>query len=131
MSEFDDFEADLSADIEAAFGDVAVLTPLVSTEFVAASPDPARSPRQISGVFSSGPTTDSAFPKARQGAGAGQSRFGQSASFWVSAAALASLPYSIRQGDRLTVSGHSFIVLDLMPSDRGDIEITLNVDTAE
>ncbi len=120
MSEFDDFEADLSADIEAAFGDVAVISPLSASEYIAAGSDPTRPSRQIAGVFSSGPTVDRAI-ESRSGSGADVARFGQSASFWVSAAALAALPYALRQGDRITVKGRSFIILSLMPSDRGDI----------
>lgn len=125
MSAFDDFDAEISAIVEAEFGDVAVFSPQISGEFTASQADPSRPQRSLTGVFSSGPVSERAYRGEKPGSGAAHERFAQSATLWVSAANIATLPYDLAPGDAVAVRGMKFTISEMMATDRGDIEFGL------
>jgi len=126
MSAFDDVDADLSAAMKAEFGDAAVLSPTLKSDYGAAPVDPDRPERSIFGIFSSGPVVGKLDGDSR-GQGFNARRATEVASFWLSAASMAEIGYEIRPGDRLTVSGRptAFRIVAVLPTSQGDAELHL------
>lgn len=126
MSAFDDFDADLSADMEAEFGDTVVLRPTTRSDYGVAPVDPDRPERSVLGIFSSGPIIGKLDGDSR-GQAFHARRATEIASFWISAAALAAIPYEIRPDDHLIVPGYpkSFRVVAVLPTSQGDAELHL------
>ena len=127
MSQFDDLDAELSAVMEEEFGDMAVLSPRVKSEYGAAQPDPDRPEQQVRGIYSSGPVIRKLDGDAR-GSQFHTRQASEVPTFWISAASFAALGYDVKDGDQLTISGRAkvFRVVAIMATNCGDIELHLS-----
>lgn len=127
MSIFDDLDAELSSAMEDEFGDMAVFSPRVPSEYGAALVDPARPEKQVRGIYSSGPVIRKLDGDAR-GNQFNTKQVSEVLVFWISAAALAALGYDVRKDDQLTIAGKPkpFRVVAVMATDRGDVELHLS-----
>lgn len=126
MSVFDDIDAELASAMEDEFGDTAVLSPIIKTEYGEAPSDPARPSKPVKGIFSSGPVIGKLDGDSR-GQAFNVRRATEVASFWLSAAEVAAIGYDIKPEDRLTVTGRStvFRVVAVLPTSQGDAELHL------
>ncbi len=124
MSAFDDIDAELGLAIEGEFGDTAVLSPIIKSEYGESPSDPDRPSKPIKGIFSSGPVLGKLDGDSR-GPSFNARRATELASFWLSAAQVAAIGYDILPGDRLTVAGRAtaFRVVSALPTSQGDLEL--------
>lgn len=130
-SPFDALDAALSGAILSAFGEAeaATLRPRTRSEF-AEGADSLRPDRPIRGVFSEAHDTAQLRGAAMSAEHSGVTRLSlQMAEFWLPASEIAALPYAIRQGDRLVLSGRAgspaFTVSDIQRTDTGDLNLIL------
>lgn len=133
-SPFDDLAADLSAAVNEAFGETvaAMLRPRVLSQYSGRTADPSRAARQIFGIFSAG-AAEEKMAGASRGEFAGSTRMATRAcEFWLSAAAVAGIPYRIATGDLIEFPGRAgepaYSVASIHASDLGDINLILTVE---
>ena len=130
MTLFDDLDAQLSGTIDAAFGEVAVLRPRVSAQYVERAEDPSREVATVTGVFSAGPA-DAPLKGSTAGAAfsGGTRVVSQSAEFWLLAEQVRALAARPVKGDALTLTGREgapvFSVSQVQPSVMGDLTLIL------
>jgi hypothetical protein len=130
MTLFDDLDAQVSGTIDAAFGEVAILRPRVSSQYVARAEDPSRQVATVTGVFSAGPA-DAPLKGGTAGAAfsGGTRVVSQSAAFWLSTKTVQSLLTRPQKGDALTLTGRVgapvYSVSQVHPSDMGDLTLIL------
>ncbi len=130
MTLFDDLDAQVSGTIDAAFGEVAILRPRVSSQYVARAEDPSRQVATVTGVFSAGPA-DAPLKGSTAGAAfsGGTRVVSQSAAFWLSTKTVQSLLTRPQKGDALTLTGRVgapvYSVSQVHPSDMGDLTLIL------
>ncbi|MEY4953495.1 MAG: hypothetical protein RL299_1919 [Pseudomonadota bacterium] len=126
MSAFDDLDTELSSAMEAEFGDTAVLSPRMTSEYGEPPVDQARPERDIVGIFSSGPVVAKQDGDAR-GSAFNSKRVSEVPTFWISAAAYADLGYEAKPGDRLSITGRTktFRIVAALPTNHGDVELHL------
>ena len=130
MTLFDDLDAQVSGTIDAAFGEVAILRPRVSSQYVARAEDPSRQVATVKGVFSAGPA-DAPLKGSTAGAAfsGGTRVVSQSAEFWLSTKTVQSLVTRPQKGDALTLTGRVgapvYSVSQVHPSDMGDLTLIL------
>ena len=130
MTLFDDLDAQVSGTIDAAFGEVAVLRPRVSSQYAERAEDPSRQVATVTGVFSAGPA-DAPIKGSTAGAAfsGGTRVVSQSAEFWLAAVTVQSLVDRPRKGDALTLTGREgapvYALSQVHPSDMGDLTLIL------
>ena len=127
MTLFNDLDAQVSGTIDAAFGEVAILRPRVSAQYVERAEDPSRQVATVTGVFSAGPAEA---PLKGGSAFAGCTRVvSQSAEFWLAAQTVQSLVARPQKGDALTLTGREgspvYALSQVHPSDMGDLTLIL------
>ena len=130
MTLFDDLDAQLSGTIDAAFGEVAVLRPRVSAQYVERAEDPSREVATVTGVFSAGPAEGPLKGGSAGAAISGGTRVvSQSAEFWLLAEQVRALAARPVKGDALTLTGRPeapvYSVSQVHPSDMGDLTLIL------
>lgn len=102
-SPFDDLDRMLSGAVTDVFGEAAVLTPRIASQYVARAADPDRSSMSVQGIFSAGPGDLPVKGQATGGEFAGTTRLNvMKAEFWMSAAQVASLGYAPAKGDTIS-----------------------------
>jgi hypothetical protein len=130
MTLFDDLDAQVSGTIDAAFGEIAVLRPRVSSQYAERAEDPSREVATVTGVFSAGPA-DAPLKGSTAGAAfsGGTRVVSQSAAFWLSTKTVQSLLTRPQKGDALTLTGRVgapvYSVSQVHPSDMGDLTLIL------
>ena len=130
MTLFDDLDAQVSGTIDAAFGEVAVLRPRVSSQYAERAEDPSRQVATVTGVFSAGPA-DAPIKGSTAGAAfsGGTRVVSQSAEFWLAAKTVQSLVTRPQKGDALTLTGRTgapvYALSQVHPSDMGDLTLIL------
>ena len=130
MTLFDDLDAQVSGTIDAAFGEIAVLRPRVSSQYAERAEDPSREVATVTGVFSAGPA-DAPLKGSTAGAAfsGGTRVVSQSAEFWLAAKTVQSLVIRPQKGDALTLTGRPeapvYSVSQVHPSDMGDLTLIL------
>ena len=130
MTLFDDLDAQVSGTIDAAFGEIAVLRPRVSSQYVARAEDPSRQVATVTGVFSAGPA-DAPLKGSTAGAAfsGGTRVVSQSAAFWLPAEQVRALAARPVKGDALTLTGRPeapvYALSQVHPSDMGDLTLIL------
>jgi hypothetical protein len=130
MTLFDDLDAQVSGTIDAAFGEVAVLRPRVSSQYVERAEDPSREGATVTGVFSAGPA-EAPLKGSIAGSGfsGGTRVVSQSAEFWLAAETVQSLVARPQKGDALTLIGREgapvYALSQVHPSDMGDLTLIL------
>jgi hypothetical protein len=127
---FDDLDAQVSGAIEAAFGEVAILRPRVSSQYAARAEDPSREGATVTGVFSAGPAEAPLKGSTAGAAFSGGTRVvSQSVEFWLAAQTVQSLVTRPQKGDALTLTGRVgapvYSVSQVHPSDMGDLTLIL------
>jgi hypothetical protein len=130
MTLFDDLDAQVSGTIDAAFGEVAVLRPRVSSQYAERAEDPSREVATVTGVFSAGPAEAPLKGGSAGGAFSGGTRVvSQSAAFWLSAETVQSLVDRPQKGDALTLTGRAgapvYALSQVHSSDMGDLTLIL------
>jgi hypothetical protein len=129
-SPFDDLDALVSGAIGDAFGEVAVLRPRISSQYVERADDPSRPIATVTGVFSAGPADD----KLKGGSAGSEFSGGtrvvsQSAEFWLPAEQVRALVARPVKGDALTLTGRDgapvYSISQVHPSDMGDLNLIL------
>ena len=130
---FDELDATMSAAIRDAFGTTALILPRLSTQYAARADDPARAAVEVVGIFSAGPAETEIRGQARSTDFAGLTRLNQqAASFWISAATVAEIPYRVARGDAVRFPERpgepTYAVVAPRPSDMGDIELLLAIE---
>lgn len=128
---FDALDADISAVILAHFGEseVVMLRPWARAEF-AEGADQTRPARPIRGVFTAAPRETDLTGRAKGARASGVTDFAVvSCEFWVPAAEVTALPYAIRTGDRIQLTGRAgapvYSVSVPQACDTGDINLLL------
>ena len=127
---FNDLDAQVSGTIDAAFGEVAVLRPRVSSQYAERAEDPSREVATVTGVFSAGPAEAPLKGGSAGAAFSGSTRIvSQSAEFWLSAETVQSLVARPQKGDALTLTGRAgapvYALSQVHPSDMGDLTLIL------
>lgn len=130
---FDELDARLSAGVDGAFGSTALIRPRTSSQYAARAADPERAAFQVVGVFSAGPAESDISGQSRGAQFAGLTRLSQqAASLWLSAAAVAALPYRPARGDAVEFPGRPgspvYAIVAVRPSDMGDMELILTIE---
>ena len=130
MTLFDDLDAQVSGTIDAAFGEIAVLRPRVSSQYTERAEDPSRQVATVTGVFSAGPAEAPLKGGSAGTAFSGSTRIvSQSAEFWLSAETVQSLVDRPQKGDALTLTGREgppvYALSQVHPSDMGDLTLIL------
>ena len=130
MTLFDDLDAQVSGTIDAAFGEVAVLRPRVSSQYAERAEDASREIATVTGVFSAGPA-EAPLKASTAGSGfsGGTRVVSQSAEFWLAAVTVQSLVDRPQKGDALTLTGRDgapvYALSQVHPSDMGDLTLIL------
>lgn len=111
-----------------------MLRPWTRSEFADAA-DPDRPARQIRGVFSAAPEQSDMKGRTKGASVTGVTEFAVVAcEFWVPAAEVAALPYDIRTGDRIQLTGRPgapiYSVSVPQAYDTGDINLLLALEDA-
>lgn len=127
---FDDLEDDLSAAIDATFGEAAVLRPRVSVQYVERTAHPTVNPITVWGVFSAGPGDTMMKGQARGAELVGTTRLASmTAEFWIARAQVAELPMLPAKGDALALTSRAgspvYSISQVQPTDMGDINLIL------
>ncbi len=127
-SPFDDLDALISGAIGDAFGEVAVLRPRLSSQYVERADDPTRPIATVAGVFSAG-TSDEQL-RSMGAELTGRTRLAsQSAEFWLPAEQVQALVARPVKGDALTLTGRDgapvYSISQVQPSDMGDLNLIL------
>ena len=127
---FDDLEAAASAAIGDTFGEVALHTPRVSTQYAERSDDPDRAACSVRGVFSAGQADD-----RLKGQGRGSDFVGttmvssMSAEFWVAAEDVGAMASKPAVGDAITLTNRPgspiYAISRIDETDRGDLSFIL------
>jgi len=130
MTLFDDLDAQVSGTIDAAFGEIAVLRPRVSSQYAERAEDPSREVATVTGVFSAGPAEAPLKGSTAGAAFSGGTRVvSQSAAFWLSTKTVQSLLTRPQKGDALTLTGRAgapvYALSQVHPSDMGDLTLIL------
>lgn len=129
-SPFDALDAALSSAVLSSFGeDGAQLRPRTRSEFTEGA-DGSRPARSIRGVFSDGHGVEGIRGAAMGSEFAGVSRLSvQMAEFWISQADLSALPYAIRKGDQIALTGRPGVpvydISDMQNSEVGGVNLIL------
>ena len=132
-SPFDDLDAALSAAVDGVFATKAIILPRLSSQYAERTDDPERASVEVTGVFSAGPAASEIPGQARSSDFDGVTRLNQqAASFWVSAAVAAEIPYRVARGDAVKFPERpgepTYAVVAPRPSDMGDIEFVLAIE---
>ena len=127
---FDDLDAQVSGTIDAAFGEVAVLRPRVSSQYAERAEDLSREVTTVTGVFSAGPAEAPLRGVSAGAAFSGGTRVvSQSAEFWLPAEQVRALAARPVKGDALTLTGRAgapvYALSQVHPSDMGDLTLIL------
>jgi hypothetical protein len=130
MTLFDDLDAQVSGTIDAAFGEVAILRPRVSAQYVERAEDPSRQVTTVTGVFSAGPAEAPLKGSTAGTAFSGGTRVvSQSAEFWLPPEQVRALAARPQKGDALTLTGRPeapvYTLSQVQPSDMGDLTLIL------
>jgi hypothetical protein len=132
-SPFDAMKAALSHDVMAVFGESEAVTlrPRTRSEY-AEGADTSRPARPIRGVFTEAQDTAALRGAAMSSEHSGVTRLSvQMAEFWLPASEVASLPYAIRQGDKVEFAGRPgrpiYSVSDMQKAEVGDLNLILVV----
>lgn len=124
---FADLDAEMSDLIGSEFGEQAVISPRIASDFIVSAADPQRLPQTILGVYSSGPVLERLGSVGNKG-GWDTRRASESQVFWVSAAQFAALGYDVSPNDHLIIAGRAgspFRITAILPTDLGDVELHL------
>ena len=129
-SVFDALDALASGAALQAFGEVAVLTPRRSGQYVEASVDADRMSVKLRGVFSAHAAQSDLRGQGRGGEFTGTTRMvAEQSAFWVSAAQAAELGFRPAKGDLLRLPGRcgspSFAIAAVHPTSMGDLNLLL------
>ena len=127
---FDDLEAAMSAAINTAYGEVAILRPRTRQHYVERAADSDRNAVQIWGVFSSGPFEQPIKGQLVGNQNQGALRFaGAKAEFWIGTAQVAEMGFEPSAGDLLELPGRptepAYAVSFVQRNDRGDLNLIL------
>jgi hypothetical protein len=127
---FDALDADLSAAVDATFGEAATIIPRVSAQYVAPSADSSRPQQTVRGVFTLAPMSEPIQGQVRGAEFSGTTRFLSGASeFWLARAEVASLGYKIRPGDAIRLDSRAgapvYTIAAPHQTDTGDLNLIL------
>lgn len=129
-SPFDDLDAAMSAAINTAYGEVAVLRPRIRRQYVERAGDSDRPAVRVWGVFSSGPFEQPIKGQLVGNENQGAMRFaGAKAEFWIGTAQVAEMGFEPSAGDLLELPGRpsepAYAVSFVQRTDRGDLNLIL------
>lgn len=129
-SPFDDLDADVSAAIDAEFGEVVQVRPRVSAQYVERAPHPTIMPFDVLATFSAGPTVEQVKGQVRGAELVGATRLGSmTAECWIARAMLAIMPHYPAVGDAIAlisrVGAPVYAVSQTQATDMGDVNLIL------
>ncbi len=108
VSPFDALDELVSAAVETAYGEAAILTPRVSSQYLQRSADGSRPAANVWGVFSAGPGESQIKGQASGGEFSGSTRMQvMRAEFWLTAAQVSALGFAPAKGDRIAFPGRA------------------------
>jgi hypothetical protein len=120
----------LSQAVLGAFGEPAVISPRVSTQYVERVVDADRQGVPVEGVFSAGPSEDRFKGSARGADFSGTTRtLSMAAEFWMAKAQVDTLAALPAKGDRLTLTSRAgppvYAISAVQHTDMGDLSLIL------
>lgn len=129
-SPFDDLDQMLSSAMVTAYGEAAILTPRISSQYVARASDPSRSAVNVWGVFSAGAADQQIKGQAVGGEFAGTTRLSVTKSeFWLSAEQLRALGFAPQKGDKISFPGRPgapvYSIASIQNTNMGDAALVL------
>ena len=129
-SPFDALDELLSSAVATAYGEAALLTPRVSSQYALRASDTNRPQTNGWGIFSAGPGDQQVKGQATGGEFAGTTRLGvMRAEFWITQEQVAALGFKPGKGDTVTIPGRAgspvYAVAAVQNTDRGDLALIL------
>jgi hypothetical protein len=129
-SPFDALDELVSSAVQTAYGEAAILTPRVSSQYVQRSTDEDRPATNVWGVFSAGPGESQIKGQAAGGEFSGTTRLNvMRAEFWMTAAQVSSLGFAPAKGDKIAFPGRAgspvYAVSGVQHTDLGDTALLL------
>ena len=129
-SPFDALDELVSSAVQTAYGEAAILTPRVSSQYVQRSTDEGRPATNVWGVFSAGPGESQIKGQATGGEFSGSTRMHvMRAEFWMTAAQVSSLGFAPAKGDKIAFPGRAgspvYSVAAIQHTDLGDTALIL------
>lgn len=129
-SPFDALDELVSSAVQTAYGEAAILTPRVSSQYAQRSTDEDRPATNVWGVFSAGPGESQIKGQAAGGEFSGSTRFHvMRAEFWMTAGQVAALGFAPAKGDKISFPGRDgspvYSVAAIQHTDMGDTAFIL------
>ena len=130
VSPFDALDGLVSSAVETAYGEAAILTPRVSSQYAQRSADDNRPAANVWGVFSAGPGESQIRGQASGGEFSGSTRMlVMRSEFWMTAAQVSALGFAPARGDRIAFPGRAgspvYAVSGVQHTDMGDTALIL------
>jgi hypothetical protein len=129
-SPFDVLDELLSSAVVTAYGEAAIITPRVSSQYAQRTNDTTRPQVNAWGVFSAGPGDQQIKGQTTGGEFAGSTRLGvMLAEFWMTKEQITALGFRPGKGDTVTLPGRAgppvYSVAGIQDTDRGDVALIL------
>ncbi|MFM8745985.1 MAG: hypothetical protein ACKOED_04880 [Aestuariivirga sp.] len=129
-SPFDTLDELLSSAVATAYGEAAILTPRVATQYAQRAADENRPATNVWGVFSAGPGESPIRGQASAGEFSGSTRLQvMGAQFWMTAAQVSALGFAPARGDRIAFPDRAgspvYAVAAIQHTDLGDTALML------
>jgi len=129
-SPFDALDELVSSAVQTAYGEAAILTPRVSSQYAQRSSDQDRPAANVWGVLSAGPGESQIKGQATGGEFSGSTRMHvMRAEFWMTAAQVSGLGFAPAKGDKIAFPGRAgspvYSVAAIQHTDLGDTALIL------
>ena len=129
-SPFDPLDELVSSAVQTAYGEAAILTPRVSSQYAERASDGDRPAANVWGVFSAGPGESQIKGNATGGEFSGATRMLlMRTEFWMNAAQVSGLGFAPARGDRIAFPGRTgmpvYAVSGVQHTDLGDTALIL------
>lgn len=129
-SPFDVLDDLVSSVVQTAYGEAAILTPRVSSQYAVRASDQDRPAANVWGVFSAGPGDAQVKGQAAGAEFSGTTRLSvMKAEFWMTAAQVADLGFAPAKGDKVAFPGRTgspvYSVAAIQHTDLGDTALIL------
>ncbi len=129
-SPFDALDELVSSAVQTAYGEAAILTPRVSSQYGQRSSDQDRPATNVWGVVSAGPGESQIKGQATGGEFSGSTRMHvMRAEFWMTAAQVSALGFAPAKGDKIAFPGRAglpvYSVSGVQHTDMGDTALIL------